>query len=67
MTTILNTTKLTEIFVAFDDFYKKLATYLLENNYEADPPTQIISESEMMCIVIFYHHSGFKCFKYYYE
>lgn len=26
-----------------------------------------MSESEMMAIVIFYHHSGFKCFKYYYE
>jgi hypothetical protein len=24
-------------------------------------------ESEMMAILIFYHHSGMKCFKYYYE
>ncbi len=26
-----------------------------------------MSDSEMMSILIFYHHSGFKCFKYYYE
>ncbi len=26
-----------------------------------------MSTSERMAIVVFYHHSGFKCFKYYYE
>ncbi len=33
-----------------------------------EPPKQRqMSDSEMMSILIFYHHSGFKCFKYYYE
>jgi hypothetical protein len=68
MTIILNTTKLTEIFIECDDFCKNLHNYLLTNNMETDTElTGMMTESEMMAIVIFYHHSGFKCFKYYYE
>lgn len=67
MTTILNTTKLIEIFLECDDFCKKISTYQLENNFETEPISELMSESEMMSIVIYYHHSGFKCFKYYYE
>jgi hypothetical protein len=59
--------KLVEIFVACDDFTKKLAGYCLENNLEQKQTQRLMSESEMMAIVIYYHHSGFKCFKYYYE
>jgi hypothetical protein len=67
MTTILNTTKLAEIFIECDDFCKKLSAYQLENGFETEPISELMSESEMMSIVIYYHHSGFKCFKYYYE
>lgn len=67
MTTILNTTKLAEIFIECDDFCKKLSAYQLENNFETEPISELMSGSEMMSIVIYYHHSGFKCFKYYYE
>jgi hypothetical protein len=67
MTAILDTTKLIEIFMECDDFCKKLSAYQLENRFETGPATGAMSESEMMAIVIFYHHSGFKCFKYYYE
>jgi len=67
MTAVLNTTKLLEIFISCDDFTKKLSQYQLENNFETEKNTEMMSESEMMSIVIFYHHSGFKCFKYYYE
>jgi hypothetical protein len=67
MTTILNTTKLTEIFIECDDFCKKLSAYQLDNNFETQFISKLMSESEMMSIVIYYHHSGFKCFKYYYE
>ena len=67
MTAVLNTTKLLEIFISCDDFTKKLSQYQLESNYQTEKNTEMMSESEMMAIVIFYHHSGFKCFKYYYE
>lgn len=67
MTTILNTTKLTEIFFESDEFSKKLSAYLSENNYQTHALDGLMSESEMMSIVIFYHQSGFKCFKYYYQ
>lgn len=67
MTAVLNTTKLTEIFIECDDFCKKLAQYLLANELESDPSKGLMEDSEMMAIVIFYHHSGFKCFKHYYE
>lgn len=67
MTTILNTTKLAEIFIECDDFCKKISAYQLENGFETEPISELMSESEMMSIVIYYHHSGFKCFKYYYE
>lgn len=67
MTTILNSTKLVEIFIECDDFCKKLSTYLLANDFEAESSSELMTESEMMSIVIYYHHSGFKCFKYYYQ
>lgn len=67
MTTILDTTKLTEIFIQCDDFCKKLHEYQIENGYSIDILEPTMSESEMMTIVIFYHLSGMKCFKYYYE
>ncbi len=67
MRIVLDTTKLTEIFIACDDFSKKLSAYCLANNLQQENPEGKMSESEMMSIVIFYHHSGFRCFKYYYE
>ena len=62
MRTVLDSTTLVEIFIAGDDLSKKLSTYCLENNLSMDR-----SEGEMMRIVIYYHHWGFRCFKYYYE
>ena len=46
---------------------KKLIHYLSSHNLETELPTQTMSECKRMTIVIFYHHSGFKCLKYYYE
>ncbi len=46
--------------------FKQFEQYSMQENDE--PPKQRqMSDSEMMSILIFYHHSGFKCFKYYYE
>lgn len=67
MTQTLQTSKLVEIFVACDDFCKKLRAHHIENGLAYEKPTERMSESEIMAIVIFYHLSGMKCFKYYYE
>lgn len=62
---ILNTTKLVEIYIACDDFAKKMEQYQLSQNQ--DIPKEKMSCSEIMTIVIYYHLSGMKCFKYYYQ
>jgi len=67
MTITLQTSKLVEIFVMCDDFCKKFSQYHLDNGFQSEPPTQGMCESEIITIVIFYHLSGFKCFKYYYR
>jgi Transposase DDE domain len=61
----LHTTKLTEIFIDCDDFCKCIDKYLIESGQEITPSK--MSTSEMMAITIFYHRSGMKCFKYYYQ
>lgn len=66
MTVTLQITKLYEIFIACDDFMKSLEKYHIDNGLATGRPTEGMSEAEIMSIVIFYHHSGFKCFKYYY-
>jgi len=69
---ILNTTKLTEIFIECDDFMKGIKEFMdaqgLPNpdNSRRKRERQM-SESEMMTIIIYYHYSGFRCFKWYYN
>lgn len=67
MTTVLNTTKLIQIFIACDDFQQVLNAHQLAQGYDHEPMCQQMTQSEMMAIVVFYHHSGMKCFRYYYE
>ena len=71
MTPVLQATKLVEIFVNCDDFIKSLNDHQIERGYATQAcltqASERMSTSEMMSIAIFYHHSGFKCFKYYYE
>ena len=64
--TILNTTKLTEIFIFCDDFEQVFQPYCKKKLIGQSPEGQL-SKSEMMSIYIFYHHSGIRCFKWYYE
>ena len=64
MQIILNTTKLTEIFIECDDFIKGIEDYLNRQNLPSgdkrhEKPRQM-SKSEMMTIIIFYHYSGFR-------
>lgn len=65
---ILNNSKLVEIFVTCDDFVKNLEQ---APNYAQDfgflPQRCRMSKSEIMTICIFYHYSGFRCFKWYYH
>jgi hypothetical protein len=68
MRTVLDTLKLTEIFIACDDFCQEFQHYSISQAYQQPAKKERqMSESEMMSILIFYHHSGMKCFKYYYE
>ncbi|SFF39568.1 hypothetical protein SAMN04488541_103057, partial [Thermoflexibacter ruber] len=62
---ILNTTKLIEIYITCDDFAKKFEQYQLSQGQVV--PQEKMSCSEIMAIVIYYHISGMKCFKYYYQ
>lgn len=68
MRTVLDTLKLTEIFIACDDFCQEFQRYSMSQAYQQpERKERQMSDSEMMSILIFYHHSGMRCFKYYYE
>ncbi len=67
MRTVLDTLKLTEIFISCDDFCQQFQHYSMSQAYEPARKERQMCDSEMMSILIFYHHSGMKCFKYYYE
>lgn len=64
--------KLVEIFVRCDDFYQEFESFLNTRSV-VDPLKKLsslkcgLAPSEVMTIVIFYHLSGYKCFKYYYQ
>lgn len=64
--TILNTTKLTEIFIFCDDFQQVFQPYC-QKKLIGQSSEGKMSKSELMSIYIFYHHSGIRCFKWYYE
>ena len=72
MQIILNTTKLTEIFIECDDFMKGLEAFmdsqsLSEGGKQTRNRERALSKSEMMTIIIYYHYSGMRCFKWYYN
>lgn len=66
--------KLIEIFCKVDDFCQNFERFqahqsqqLLAIGKGTRGPSAGLSHSETMTILIFYHLSGFKCFKYYYK
>jgi len=68
---ILDRTKLVEIFIGCDDFQKNLKSYL-EAHSIGEPETNFgpkpkMSDSEIMAILTFFHLSGMRCFKWYYQ
>jgi hypothetical protein len=64
--------KLVEIFVKCDDFHRQYEKFLSARSV-IDPLKKLASmewalcPSEVMAICIYYHLSGYKCFKYYYK
>ena len=68
----LDTSKLTEIFIECDDFLKGIEGFLATHSLPSEMKHQSkrsrkMNHSEMMTIIIYYHYSGFKCFKWYYN
>jgi hypothetical protein len=67
---ILDESKLIRIFCDCDDFCKFFEQWMQIKRLGSDrKPTRVpaLSLSECMCIMIVYHHSGLKCFQYYYH
>lgn len=68
---LLTDSKLIEIFCDCDDFYKQFDRWQTARCLALPDrkPTRLpgLSMSESMCIMIMYHHSGLKCFQYYYQ
>ena len=68
---VLDTLKLTEIFIECDDFCKLLDIHCSDfrelNEKAKSGFASRMSDSELMAIIIFFHHSGIRCFKWYYE
>jgi hypothetical protein len=68
---LLNDMKLIEMYCNLDDFViaceKVSSTKLIGSNSPHSFNKPCISQSEMLCIEIVYHLSGYKCFQYYYE
>lgn len=59
--------KLIEIFITCDDFCQALTQWQTQQGTCPTIRTGQLSDSEMLAITIFYHHSGAKCFQYYYQ
>ena len=60
---------LIRIFVSIDDFCNELSVYLEKYPVQRKALGRFegrMSISEILSIIIFYHHSGYKCFQYYY-
>lgn len=72
MQIILSSAKLVEIYVTCDDFHKEIKNSI--DSIALESPIKIqqrrqprMSESEIMTVIIYYHYSGFRCFKWYYN
>lgn len=63
-----NENKLIEIFIFIDDYCQLLDDWVEQSGrIRVNPYQGRLSISEILTILVFYHHSGFKCFEYYYR
>ena len=63
----INEEKLFEIFIWTDDFLKALDRLSLPAQKGQRRREPGLALSEVISILVYYHHSGYKCFEYYYE
>lgn len=59
--------KLIEIFCQIDDFCQNVANWAKENEVHCVSFHGQMQVSELLTILVFYHHSGYKNFQYYYQ
>ena len=61
--------KLIELFICLDDFCQALEAWKKHQPQFAGRPTNhpLMSDSEMLTILVYYQFSGYKCFQYYYQ
>ena len=68
---IINELKVIKLFCELDDFVGEFDKKLCGHSLGSDHPKSFhkpqLTIAEMMSIEILYHHSGYKCFQYYYE
>ena len=68
---IINELKVIKLFCELDDFTQAFNKKIAEHQLEKYNPKSVhkpeLDVLEMMCIEILYHHSGYKCFQYYYQ
>ena len=64
--------KITEIFCVVDDFCKEMTQILDDNSIQADNSIKKrkrkckLSDSEVICIMVFFHLKGYRCLKHFY-
>lgn len=59
--------KLVELFIICDDFCNALTQWQSQQGILPIGRAGQLIDSEMITILVFYHHSGYKCFQYYYQ
>jgi len=61
--------KLIEMFIALDDFCLSLYKWQSKQSDLPQVPANkpVMSDSERLTVLVFYHFSGYKCFEYYYQ
>jgi len=68
---IINELKVIQIFIEMDDFVSTCEKFVGSKLIGSPSPHAVnepgITVSEMMCIELMYHLSGYKCFEYYYQ
>jgi Transposase DDE domain len=67
----VTTQTLYQVFIDADDFMlaynQHLQRQVSKDQKQKSGPKRSLSQSEVITILIFYQHSGYKCFQYYYE
>lgn len=66
---MLDQDKITEVYYHIDEFYKKYSHTISSSSIKRDKSRNrkfLMSDSEIMCILILFHLSGYRCLKHFY-